>query len=211
MSFGQLPPPGTQPEGSSSRIVLPPVRHLLGELGMLPPEHYERGPVLPQLRLPEEPVVAPVPRMDEEESELTTDTTSTQPRGKRGRIEVGGEGEEKRAVRKIYVACDFCRGERRRCIHMRGRMTYELGRTKTAMRRGTAAMLELRDAVAGMQVPGAPATARAGEGAEGITGEEGGEEERSGSGYGRALGSTIKGNLGGGGCQESRSVRNIII
>jgi hypothetical protein len=197
MSFGQLPPPGTQPEGSSSRVVLPPVRHLLGELGMLLPEHYERGPVLPQLRLPEEPVVAPVPRMDEEESERTTDTTSTQARGKRGRMEVGGEGEEKRAARKIYVACDFCRGERRRCIW--GRMTYELGRTETAMRRGTTAVLQLRDAVAGMQVPGAPATAGAGQGAEGITGEEGGEEERGGSGYGRALGSTIKGNLGGGG------------
>ena len=83
---------------------------------MLSPEHYERGPVLPQLRLPEERIVEPVPRVDEEESERTTDTTSTQPRGKRGRIEMGGEGEEKRAVRKIYVACDFCRGERLRCI-----------------------------------------------------------------------------------------------
>lgn len=109
MSFGQLPPPGTQPEGSSSRVVLPPVSHLLGELGMLSPDHYERGPVLPQLRLPEEPVAVAVPRMDEEESERATDT---QPRGKRGRV----EGEERRAVRKIYVACDFCRGERGCCV-----------------------------------------------------------------------------------------------
>lgn len=61
-------------------------------------------------------------------------------------------------------------------------------------------MFELRDTVAGVQVPGAPATARAGEGAEGLTGQEGGEEERGGSGYGRALWSTIKGKLGGGGC-----------
>lgn len=92
-------PVGVRMEGSSSRVALPPVRHLLDELGMLPSDEYERGPVLPQLRLPEQ-VVEPVPRMDEAES--------TQPRGKRGRE---GEGEEKRVVRKIYVACDFCRGE----------------------------------------------------------------------------------------------------
>lgn len=65
------------------------------------------------------------------------------------------------------------------------------------MRRGTAALFQLRDAVSGVQVPGAPPTAWAGEGAEGLTGEEGGEEERGGSGYGRTLGSSIKGNLGG--------------
>ncbi|KAH0832112.1 hypothetical protein J3R83DRAFT_13021 [Lanmaoa asiatica] len=113
MSFGQLPPPGTQPEGSSSRIVLPPVSHLLGELGMLSPEHYEPGPVLPQLRLPEDPVMARMPRMNEEEDERTRET-STHTRGKRGRGETEGEGEEKRTVaRKIYVACDFCRASPR--------------------------------------------------------------------------------------------------
>lgn len=81
---------------------------------MLSPEEYEPGPVLPQLRLPDEPVVARMPRMNEEEDERTTDT-SAHTRGKRGRVEMGGEGEEKRPVaRKIYVACDFCRGERRR-------------------------------------------------------------------------------------------------
>lgn len=114
MSFGQLPPPRNQSGESSSRVVLPPVSHLLGELGMLPSDDYGHGPVLPQLRLPEERLVMPVPRMDEEESERATDTTRTQPRGKRGRVEMGEEGEEKRVVRKIYVACDFCRGERRR-------------------------------------------------------------------------------------------------
>lgn len=112
MSFGQLPPPGTQPEGSSSRVVLPPVSHLLEELGMLSPERYEPGPVLPQLRLPEESAMGRVPKMNEEEDEQTT---SAHTRGKRGRVEMGGEAEEKRpAIRKIYVACDFCRGERRR-------------------------------------------------------------------------------------------------
>lgn len=74
----------------------------------------------------------------------------------------------------------------------------DLRRTETAVRRGTTAMFELRDAVAGVQVPGAPPTARAGEGAEGVTGEEGREEERGGSGYGRAIGGSIKGKLGGG-------------
>ncbi|KAF8442835.1 hypothetical protein L210DRAFT_635691 [Boletus edulis BED1] len=112
ISFGRLPLPGSQPEGSSSRVVLPPVSHLLGELGMLSPDDYERGPVLPQLRLPEEPAVGPAPRMDEEGS---MDTRSMQQqRGKRGLVEMGA-GEEKRVARKIYVACDFCRGRKLRC------------------------------------------------------------------------------------------------
>lgn len=103
MSFGKLPPPKSQPEGSSSRVVLPPVRDLLGEVGMLSPEQYERVPVLPQLRLPEERV----PREEEERGRGRS--------GEKGRVEMmGEEGEERRpVVRKIYVACDFCRGERR--------------------------------------------------------------------------------------------------
>ena len=69
---------------------------------MLSPEHYERGPVLPQLRLPDEPVV------EAARGERTRGRS-----GKKGRVEMGGGGEGKRAVtRKIYVACDFCRGER---------------------------------------------------------------------------------------------------
>lgn len=110
MSFGPLPPPGNQREGTSSRVVLPPVSHLLGELGMLPSDDYERGPVLPQLRLPEEPAIATGSNIDAEEGERTV--AGAQPRGKKGRVDMGGRGEEKRVTRKIYVACDFCRGER---------------------------------------------------------------------------------------------------
>ena len=81
-------------------------------------------------------------------------------------------------------------------------MTCDMCRTEAAMRRGTTALFKLRDTVAGMPVPRAPATARTGEGAQGLAGEEGGEEEGGGSGYGRTLGGTIKGNLSGGGCYE---------
>lgn len=86
-------------------------------------------------------------------------------------------------------------------------MTRDLCRTEAAMRRGTAAMFELRDAVADVQVPGAPATARAGEGAEGVTGEEGGEEEHGGSGYGRAIGGSIKGNFDGGSLERDKIIK----
>lgn len=76
---------------------------------MLSPDLYEPGPTLPQLRLPE-PVMARIPSAEEEDER--TAETSTHRRGKRGRLEMGAEGEEKRpVVRKIYVACDFCRGE----------------------------------------------------------------------------------------------------
>lgn len=94
-SFGQLPLPAPA-EGSSSKVVLPSVRHLLGELG-LAPEEYGRGPVLPQLRLPEGRAMG-----EEEEGQVR--------RGKK-------REDEKRAVaRKIYVACDFCRGELTVCV-----------------------------------------------------------------------------------------------
>ncbi|KAG9315714.1 hypothetical protein JVU11DRAFT_3361 [Chiua virens] len=105
MSFGRLPYPGTQGEASSSRVVLPPVSHLLGELGML--DDYEGGPVLPQLRLPEEAGMGAAPRMGEEEGERREERERGE---KRGRVEMGGE-EKRPGIRKIYVACDFCRGE----------------------------------------------------------------------------------------------------
>lgn len=102
MSFGQSTRAVTEGEGSSSRVVLPPVRDLLGELGMLSPDEYEHGPVLPQLRLPDEQDGA-----EEGQRERTRDTG-----GKRGRVEMGGEEEKRPVGRKIYVACDFCRGKR---------------------------------------------------------------------------------------------------
>ena len=89
--------------------MLPPVSHLLGEVGMLLPEPYERVPVLPQLRLPEERAMG----APQEEGERG--------RGKQGRVE-----EKQPVARKIYVACDFCRGERR--VHVRAASDGVAGR-----------------------------------------------------------------------------------
>ena len=81
-------------------------------------------------------------------------------------------------------------------------MNDDSGRTEATLRWRATAVFELRDAVTSVSVPGASTTTGSGEGAKGLTGEEGGEEERGGSGCGRTLGSTIKGSLGGGGCYE---------
>ncbi|KAF9241117.1 hypothetical protein BU15DRAFT_73596 [Melanogaster broomeanus] len=128
-SSSNLPIPGALQDGaSSSKVVLPPVSHLLGSLGTLSPDNYGQGPVLPRLRLPDQagvdnfplreredygdrasPDAAISPRLQSHRKKQRTDTAQD--------TDVGGEGHERKTKvsRKIYVACDFCRGRKLRC------------------------------------------------------------------------------------------------
>ncbi|KAF8843294.1 hypothetical protein BDN67DRAFT_218233 [Paxillus ammoniavirescens] len=88
---------------------------------MLAPDNYDRGPVLPRLRLPDQAGEANLPRRESTDNEgrgSPEATISPRLRGKKKRTGTAretGEGiaEEKRTkvARKIYVACDFCRGK----------------------------------------------------------------------------------------------------
>ncbi|KAI6042686.1 hypothetical protein EDC04DRAFT_2657841 [Pisolithus marmoratus] len=113
---------------STGRVVLPPVSQLLGEIGGRGSHEYE-APVLPRLRVPEQPGDINVPmgrdrdRPEGTESpgeEAASSSTKSRGRGKKRQTEVMGETEEEpgkktKVVRKIYVACDFCRGRKLRC------------------------------------------------------------------------------------------------
>lgn len=122
-------PSGGQPGGSmgdvasTSRVVLPPVSQLLGAVDFKEPQSYEI-PVLPRLRLPDQPGEFSLPKgkeraraeMRESPEAGPSSGVKSKAQGKKRQTE-GGEdtedaGKEKKskAARKIYVACDFCRG-----------------------------------------------------------------------------------------------------
>ncbi|KAF9221565.1 hypothetical protein BS17DRAFT_819443 [Gyrodon lividus] len=114
-SLSSLPTPGAlQDSASSSKVVLPPVSHLLGTLGTFTPDNYDRGPVLPRLRL-DLPLRESEDHADRGLPEATI-SPSLQSRGKRQRTDIAQEtggsiaqGRRAKVSRKIYVACDFCR------------------------------------------------------------------------------------------------------
>jgi len=109
---------------STSRVVLPPVSQLLGAVDFKESQSYEI-PMLPRLRLPDQPGEFSLPKgkekaraesMESPEAGPSSDV-KTKAQGKRRQTEGTGDTEEtgkekkSKAARKIYVACDFCRGE----------------------------------------------------------------------------------------------------
>lgn len=110
---------------STERVVLPPVSALLGGIGARGSHEYE-APVLPRLRVPEEAGEMRVSMGRDrdrpegrESAEEEAASSGAKSRG-RGKKRQTGETEEEqgqktKVIRKIYVACDFCRGRKLRC------------------------------------------------------------------------------------------------
>lgn len=109
---------------TTSKVTLPPVSQLLGSLRAARPEDYD-VPVLPRLQIPERPgefIPPMVQDRKQPEGEGSIDARGGHGRskaeGKRremegtGRTDGGGEEKKTKVARKIYVACDFCRGKR---------------------------------------------------------------------------------------------------
>ncbi|KAL4069945.1 hypothetical protein V8B97DRAFT_1967137 [Scleroderma yunnanense] len=112
---------------STSKVVLPPVSQLLGAVDSRGPHDYEI-PVLPRLRLPDQPGEFSLPmgrdrtRTTEMPEAGPSTSATSKARGKKRQTEGDGdteeetgEGKKSKAARKIYVACDFCRGRKLRC------------------------------------------------------------------------------------------------
>ncbi|KIJ62640.1 hypothetical protein HYDPIDRAFT_168998 [Hydnomerulius pinastri MD-312] len=129
-SSSSLPFPGALQDGApSSKVVLPPMSHLLGTLGSMGHDNYDQGTVLPRLRLLDRTAeFGPPPGDDDDRADIggspeaAFSPSASHPRGKKRRTDTtreAGEGvaeERKTKVpRKIYVACDFCRGRKLRC------------------------------------------------------------------------------------------------
>lgn len=134
---------------SAGKVVLPPVSQLLGEIGARGSQEYD-VPSLPRLRVPEQLGEISVPtgrdrdRPEErgrpgEEAGAASSSARSRGRGKKRQSEVSmGETEEEqgkktKVVRKIYVACDFCRGERHCSIIFLPIALKWPGRTQAAM------------------------------------------------------------------------------
>lgn len=109
---------------STSKFVLPPVSQLLGAVDARELQTYEI-PVLPRLQ-DDQPGELSLPKGKERtrgeirgspEAGPSTSVMSKaqgkkrQTEGAGDTEEEGGEEKKSKAVRKIYVACDFCRGE----------------------------------------------------------------------------------------------------
>lgn len=100
------------------RVVLPPVSALLGEVGARGSHEYE-APVLPRLRVPEEAGEIRVHMgrdrdrpegRESAEEEAASSSAKSRGRGKKRQTEEE-QGQKTKVIRKIYVACDFCRGK----------------------------------------------------------------------------------------------------
>ncbi|KAG1715727.1 hypothetical protein ID866_1443 [Astraeus odoratus] len=124
-----IPGPGRD-VASTSKVVLPPVSQLLDTLGTRGVQDFE-APVLPRLRLPDQPreFRSPMgPDRDQPEGRGSPEATALpgnmktkarekkrQPEDAREMDEYTGEDTKPKVARKIYVACDFCRGRKLRC------------------------------------------------------------------------------------------------